>query len=501
MPASPAVTPDRDTFVRLAAEATLVPVVQQLLADTETPVSLFTRLRDEPGAFLLESVQGGERWASHSYIGLDPFQVLTAHGDRCVLQRDGQTETRTGNPVQLLRALLAEQTAATVEGLPRFAGGAVGFFGYDVVRWVERIPTHIQADTDVPDAAWVIPGSLLVFDNLSHRLQLVRLARTGDGIDPGQAYDRAVADLARLRERLRTPAAPPLPATTPDIDAEPEWRADRTQADFEDAVDRAKEHIRSGDVFQLVLSQRFAARTHATPWDVYRALRVVNPSPYMYFLNLPGVKVVGASPELLFRVEGRDLTVRPIAGTRPRGRNPAEDAALEAELRADPKEVAEHVMLIDLGRNDVGRVAEMGSVRLVDRMVVERYSHVMHLVSSVTGTLRVGCDAFDAFASAFPAGTLTGAPKVRAMQLIEEMEPTRRGVYGGAVGYFGFDGAADLAIAIRTLIATPDGELTFQAGAGIVYDSDPRAEYQETLHKSGALRRAIKLAHRGLDVL
>jgi anthranilate synthase component 1 len=489
--------PAREAFVAMATQGNVIPVYRELIADTETPVSLFRRLGDVPGTFLLESVEGGEKWASHSFIGLDPFLTLEAHGDQLTITRGDSVEQHTGDPVEALRTLMAGFKPVEVAGLPRFIGGAVGFFGYDTVRFVEEIPELAAPHgLEMPDAAWLFPSTLVVFNNLSHRLQLVHLVRLEPGEDASAAYDQAAEAIARLEDRLSQPVAGrPKPKGGP-----VEVSANFTQDAYCAAVEQVKEHIRKGDVFQLVLSQRFQTPALAHPFDVYRALRVINPSPYMYYLRFATATVVGASPELLFRVAGETLTVRPIAGTRPRGATPEEDVANEASLLADEKERAEHVMLIDLGRNDVGRVSALGSVRVVDQMVIERYSHVMHLVSSVTGTLRAGLDAFDALKSTFPAGTLSGAPKVRAMQLIEAFEPVKRGLYGGAVGYFSFNGDADLAIAIRTLVATDDA-FTFQAGGGIVYDSVPELEYQETLHKSRALRRAIELAAGGLPTL
>jgi len=399
------------------------------------------------------------------------------------------------NSLDALHEILRAYVPVHFEGLPRFAGGAVGYFSYDTARLLERLP-EIATDNDaIPDALWMLPGELVIFDNRTQRVVLMHLARVTATDDPDPAYSLAEERLNHLHALISSPAgvehAPRLPGTAP-VD----FRANFTRAGFEEAVESVQQHIRAGDIFQMVLSQRFTVETDAPTFGVYQALRVINPSPYLYYLRFPEVTIIGSSPELLLRLEGRKLTVRPIAGTRPRGATDAEDRALEASLRTDPKEIAEHVMLIDLGRNDVGHVAEIGSVRLEDRMVVERYSHVMHLVSSVTGILAKGLDAIDAFRATFPAGTLTGAPKIRAMELIERFEPVRRGLYGGAVGYFSFNGDADLAIAIRSLSARR-GIMAFQAGAGIVYDSVPSREYEETLHKASALRRAIEVAHAG----
>jgi anthranilate synthase component 1 len=492
-----ALTPDRETFRALAAQGNLIPVSLTLLADMETPVSIFRRFESEPYAFLLESVQGGERWASHSFIGVRPFATLRAEGRDVTVTVDGETRHLETDPVEALRTLLGSFAPVEYPGLPRFAGGAVGYFGYDTVRHFERLPVLAEDDLPMPDACFMLAEDMVVFHHLSCNIQLLHMARLAPGEDADAAYDRAEAAIAALHTRLAAPM-PPLAAKT--SDAPLTFSANFTEAQFLDTVEAAKEHIRAGDIFQVVLSQRFSVDTPATPFDIYRALRAINPSPYMYCLRFPESTVVGASPEVLFRVEGTELTVRPIAGTRPRGRTPEEDLALEASLKADPKELAEHVMLIDLGRNDVGRVAALGSVKVVDQMVIERYSHVMHLVSSVSGTLASGLDAFDALKATFPAGTLSGAPKVRAMELIEKFEPTRRGLYGGVVGYVGFNGNADLAIAIRTLVAFGDTKV-FQTGAGIVYDSDPSSEYQETLAKARAIRRAIECAHAGLHSL
>ncbi|HEY9724702.1 MAG TPA: anthranilate synthase component I family protein [Oscillatoriaceae cyanobacterium] len=481
-------TPERAAFRALAAEGGLIPLMLERPCHGETVPDLFRRLLDEPTAFLLESLPGD----GPACMGLKPLAVLRAEGSRVTIEEGDRRTVQESDPIQALRELLQTYAPASSIGLPRFAG-AVGYFGYDTVRHIERLPEHAAAGLPMPEACWLIPGELVEVDPKAERLRMVHLAKLAPGEDVDAAYDRARASLEALDARLRAPLSkgePPL------HDEAPTFVPGMSREQFCDEVESLKEHIRAGDIFQGVLSQRFEARSDAAPFAVYEALRAINPSPYMYCLKLPEATVVGASPELLFRLEGETLTVRPIAGTRPRGRTPDEDQAHETSLKADPKELAEHVMLVDLGRNDVGRVAAIGSVRVADRMVIERYSHVMHLVSSVEGRLPGDRDAFDAFRATFPAGTLSGAPKIEAMTLIERHEPVRRGLYGGTVGYFGFDGDAQLAIAIRTTVAI-DGTYYFQTGAGIVYDSEPEKEYQETLDKARALRAAITRAHTG----
>lgn len=487
--------PDLETFRGLTRQGNVIPVWIDLPAHGESPVSLFQRLDAGDTVFLLESAEGDGQWAAHSFIGVSPWLVLRARGGSVTITDAEGTRAVQANSLDSLHEILRAYVPIHFDGLPRFAGGAVGYFSYDTARLLERLP-EIAADEDaIPDALWMLPGEMVIFDNRAQRVMLMHLARVAVGDDPDTVYALAEDRLGKLHALITSPVSPKNFVGAPGA-ATLDFRANFTRADFELAVESVQEHIRAGDIFQMVLSQRFTVETDAEPFDVYQALRAINPSPYLYYLRFPEITIIGSSPELLLRLEGRKLTVRPIAGTRPRGATATEDRALEASLRADPKEIAEHVMLIDLGRNDVGRVAEIGSVRLEDRMVVERYSHVMHIVSSVTGTLAKGLDAIDAFRATFPAGTLTGAPKIRAMELIERFEPVRRGLYGGAVGYFSFNGDADLAIAIRSL-SVRNGTVTFQAGAGIVYDSIPSREYEETLHKASALRRAIEVAHAG----
>jgi anthranilate synthase component 1 len=500
-------------FRAAATRGNLVPIYRELVCDGDTPVSAYARFGRRPHTFLLESVVGGEKWAAYSFIGVGPRAVLTARGSRYeILRYDVENggapsreegESPGGDPTRVLGALLAQFRPVPQPGLPRFFGGAVGYLGYDVVRAFEQLPSLRPDQLGLPEACFIVTDTLLIFDNLRQTVKVVANAVVDSPADAERAYasactriDEVVAALERPAPRLR-----PIDPRAGEVAAP--LSSNTTREGYKDAVVRAKEYILAGDVFQVVLSQRFeAARAGADPFDVYRALRVVNPSPYMFHLDFGDTQVTGASPEVLVRVAEADgehkktVWVRPIAGTRPRGRTLEEDARLEAELRSDIKERAEHVMLIDLGRNDVGRVARVGTVRLEEQMVIERYSHVMHLVSQVAGEMAPGRDALDVLRACFPAGTLTGAPKIRAMQIIEELEPARRGVYGGAVGYVSFGGNLDLAIAIRTLV-THGERVYLQAGAGIVADSDPDAEYEESLSKARAVVRALAMARPG----
>jgi anthranilate synthase component 1 len=487
--------PSRAEFRAFAAQGNLVPVWREVLLDCDTPVSAYLKIQGERGGFLLESVEGGERWAAYSFLAPAPRTLLRVRGKTLFVERDGGViqETRGDDPLTLVRDLVLSRKPAGIQGLPRFFGGAVGYLGYDMVRHWERLPCTAPDALGLPDALFWLTDSLVVFDNLKHEARVLALAVVDRDVD--RAYDEACARIEALLERLRRPA---IAATGAHAQGPLEVRTDHTREEFERSVERAKEYVRAGDIIQVVLSQRFEARAPgADPFDVYRALRTLNPSPYMFYLCFPEVALAGASPEVLVRVEGRTVETRPIAGTRPRGTTPEEDRRLEQELCADPKERAEHIMLLDLGRNDLGRVCQAGTLAVPERMIVERYSHVMHLVSGVRGTLAPGRDGFDALRAAFPAGTLSGAPKVRAMEIIEEMERSRRGPYGGAVGYLGYGGNVDLCIAIRTLFALGE-RFIVQAGAGIVADSDPAAEYQETVNKARAVLKAIEMAREGL---
>jgi len=486
--------PPREDFLALAERGDLIPVSREILADLETPVSAFLKIHRGPYGFLLESVQGGERWGRFSFLGTEPIRVLRVRGhDVEVEEADGsRTGGTTDDPLGELKRLLGSHRVVSVPGLPRFVGGAVGYLGYDTVRAFERLPVAAEDDLALPDLSMLLVQSVLVFDNVAQTIRVVSHADLGDCSSPERAYDAAVARIDALVARLQEPV--PRPEAAPES-VGGELRANMTPATYQRLVERAKEYIRAGDVIQVVLAERFEMPLAAAPFDVYRCLRTVNPSPYMFYLALGSDAVAGASPEVMARVEDDEVTVRPIAGTRPRGTSERDDAALAAELLADPKELAEHVMLLDLGRNDVGRVARVGTVEVTERLVVERYSHVMHLVSNVRGRLAGAHDCFDAFRATFPAGTLTGAPKIRAMEIIEELEPVRRGVYGGAVGYFGYGGSMDTAIAIRSVLMR-DGRAFIQAGAGIVADSDPEAEHRECVNKARAVVQAVGMAER-----
>jgi anthranilate synthase component 1 len=487
-----------DAFAALGREGyNRVPLHRRVLADLDTPLSTYLKLADRPYSYLLESVQGGEKWGRYSIIGLPSQTRLRVQGHHVALERGGEVleQARVDDPLAWVAAFRQRYRAPEVPGLPRFTGGLVGYFGYDAVRYIEpRLGDCPKPDPlGLPDILLLESDEVLVFDNLKGMLYCIVHADPGE---PG-AWERAHGRLNALVDGLHGPTPGYRPGTTSLQVAEADFVSGFTRDGFEAAVDRIKRYIVDGDCMQVVLSQRLSIPYRAAPLDLYRALRCLNPSPYMFFLNLGGFHIVGSSPEILTRLEGETLTVRPIAGTRPRGATEAEDQALERELLADPKERAEHLMLIDLGRNDVGRVAEIGSVRVTEQMVIERYSHVMHIVSNVEGRLRPGLDAMDALRATFPAGTVSGAPKVRAMEIIDELEPVKRGVYAGAVGYVDWRGNMDTAIAIRTAVIK-DGTLHIQAGAGIVADSVPAREWDETMNKGRATFRAVATAEAGL---
>jgi anthranilate synthase component I len=488
-----------EEFVELARRGTFVPVYKEILADLLTPVSAFLKIAEHADyAFLLESVEGGEQVARYSFLGKDPFLVLRTEDGHTVLERSGETERIDEPFLGALRRLMSQYRSPYVPDLPRFTGGAVGFFGYDAAPWFEPAlseawEAHAGQGRPEHRAAFMLFDTVLAFDHVKHRILIIANARITPDEDLETLYQFACARIGFLERELerslsREGGREPKPVAV---------EANTSRADFEAAVRTAKEHIAAGDVYQVVLSQRFTAAVDADPLTVYRALRHVNPSPYMYFLRLGGLSLVGSSPEMLVRVEGRRVETHPIAGTRPRGRSDEEDLRLGEELKRDEKERAEHVMLVDLGRNDLGRVCEYGSVRVPQFMTLERYSHVMHLVSKVEGRLAEDLDRLDALVACFPAGTVSGAPKIRAMEIIAGLEPAPRGPYAGAVGYLDFAGNLDCCIAIRTIVLE-NGVASVQAGAGIVADSNPAAEYQESCDKARALLRAIELAQAGL---
>jgi anthranilate synthase component 1 len=495
------VRPDRETFRALARRGPAVLLVHEVLADFDTPLATFRKLDDGRTAFLFESAEGGERWGRYSFIGVGSRATLVA--------RPGEVEVRTpdgverhplpegpaGDPLAHLRVLLRDLAPVEPPDLPRFAGGAVGYLGYDWVRCVERLPSENPDDLGVPMCFFRFPEIVLVHDRRRQRLSVLYAAPVPNPDDADRAYDEGLEKIDSVLARLRRPLPPLDP---PDVLEPAEVTSTMTRERYHETVKRAKEYIQAGDVFQVVPSQRFTLPLRTDPFAIYRWLRASNPSPYLFFIRCDDHLVVGSSPEILVRLEGREIILRPIAGTHPRGATEEEDLKREQELRSDPKERAEHLMLVDLGRNDVGRVGEIGSVRVDEFEVVERYSQVMHLVSNIRGSLRDGLDAVDVLRATFPAGTLTGAPKVRAMEIIEELESTRRGVYGGSVGYIDYRGNMDMCIAIRTLLIK-DGRIHLQAGGGVVADSDPEREYLETLQKAQALRLAIERAEQGIE--
>jgi len=475
-----------------------VPMMREVLADLDTPLSTYLKLVQGPYAYLFESVQGGEKWGRYSIIGLPCRTVLKITGDQFVIEDEGEVIDSGSNddPLDLVRSFCEDYRVPEVAGMPRFTGGLVGYFGYDTVRYIETHlgPVHKPDPVGAPDILLMVSEEVLVFDNLAGRLYVVT------HVDPHaeDAFETGNMRLDELVTRLRETPVETLDSGGHAV-SESDFVSSFAQEEFEEAVEDAREYIRNGDIMQVVLSQRLSIAYDAHPINMYRALRTVNPSPYMYFLDMEDFQIVGSSPEILVRLEDGMVTVRPIAGTRRRGRDREDDLRLERELMSDPKELAEHLMLVDLGRNDVGRVARVGTVKLTEKMVVERYSHVMHIVSNVEGQLDPQHDAIDVLKATFPAGTVTGAPKVRAMEIIDELEPDKRGIYAGAVGYIGWHGNMDTAIAIRTAVIA-DGTLHIQAGAGIVADSIPRNEWMETMNKGRAIFRAVAMASAGMDL-
>jgi anthranilate synthase component 1 len=479
--------PDLKEIQRLRAHGNVIPVYKSVIADFLTPVSAFLKLeKDRPFAFLLESVEGGETLARYSFLGCDPFLVCR--------YRKGQPASEF---MQTLRSTLGRFKSVRVPNLPPFTGGAVGYFGYEMIRTIEDIPDTGHDDVGVDDAVLMFYKTVLAFDHLRHQIHIISNLLVDESKEPLELqYAQASAEILRIESLLRAPLEPPVSTWSGE---ELQVRSNFEKSDYLNAVRRAKEYIAAGDIFQVVLSQRFEVELKTSPFEIYRALRIVNPSPYMYFLKMPEAAIVGSSPEMLVRIQGDDVSYRPIAGTRPRGAGDAEDERLAQELKADEKERAEHIMLVDLGRNDLGRVCNYGTVRVEELMFIERYSHVMHLVSSLRGQLPGTIDRLDTMMACFPAGTVSGAPKVRAMEIIDELEPTRRGVYSGAIMYLDFSNNLDSCIAIRTLVVKGNKGY-IQAGGGIVADSNPENEYMETVNKSRALLRAIQLAQRGFEL-
>ena len=482
--------PSFSEFKQMAEQGDIIPVYQEFLADVETPVSAYLKIRDKRFSYLLESAEGGERWGRYSFIGYKPYVVVMSRGREVEIEEEGETTILKDveNPLFVLRDLSRRFTPVTSDDLAPFQGGLVGYFNFDLVRKWEYLPGVDPEDKDVPECLFAASQRLIVFDHFKHRMTVVAFALLRNGKDMEEVYSQACQEIEEMKEELGRPL--PVYSKSDDFSLS-ELQPNFKKEEFEAVVRKAKDYIVAGDIIQVVLSQRFSGELSGEDFLLYRNLRSVNPSPYMFYLNFGEIKLIGASPEILVRLTDRKIDLRPIAGTRPRGNTQEADLGLEEDLISDPKERAEHIMLVDLGRNDVGKVAVAGSVTVPDLMVVERYSHVMHIVSSVEGTLKPDRDSYDLFMSAFPAGTVSGAPKIRAMEIISELEPTARGPYAGAVGYFAFNGNMDFCITIRT-IAVIKNQLSIQVGAGIVADSSPEEEYQETLRKGGAMFRAIE---------
>jgi len=491
-------TPSFDNFTALSRRGNVIPVFRDIIADTETPVTMLMKLRTHPSVFLLESVEGGEKWGRYSFIGTSYHTVFSVRKDEVFITRPAGVETMKhgGDPLNILRNEMSRYRPVEIAGLPRFYGGAVGFLGYDMVRYFERLPENTVDELKTDEAIFILTDTMIVFDNIKHTISVVACARIETDTDLREAYDEAIRKIDDLIALIRKPA----PAVTKKRSCLSVATgngngvtSNMSPAAFTTIVEKARDYIHAGEAIQVVLSQRFEKKNDLDPVDLYRALRYINPSPYMFYLAFENVTLIGSSPEVMVRTEEGRAELRPIAGTRRRGHSEQDDRALADELLQDPKERAEHYMLVDLGRNDLGRIARIGSVQVTQLLNVERYSHVMHLVSTVQAELAAGKDCYDVVKATFPAGTLTGAPKIRAMEIIEELETSRRGPYGGAVGYFSYSGNMDFCITIRT-ITVKNGTLYIQTGAGIVADSDPEREYEETVNKAMAMMTAIELA-------
>ncbi len=492
--------PDFKTFKGLTDRGNLIPVYTELMADLETPLSAYMKVGNSPYSFLLESVEGGEKWARYSFIGINPQSIFVATDNSSYLLENKRKTMESTSPdfMKLLEDIMKGYRPAIDQSLPDFTGGAVGYISYDWVKRFEKVPDTARDELKLPLAIFVLTDTCIVFDNLRHKIIVIANALLNNE-SQAKTYRRSLSKIEGIVKLLKKPLKYRIKKNKPNKRIL--FRSNFAREKFMKIVERARKYIEDGEIIQVVLSQRFETETKkkVDPIDVYRALRLINPSPYMYYLNFDSIKIAGSSPELLVKLKGREMTLRPIAGTRKRGANPEEDKKLEDELRSDSKERAEHIMLVDLGRNDLGRVAVPGTVKLNDLMHIEKYSHVMHLVSTVTGTISEGLNCFDLLRSAFPAGTVTGAPKVRAMQIIEELEGTKRGPYAGAVGYFGFNGNMDMAINLRTAIFA-GGKTYIQAGAGIVYDSIPDREYEETVNKAKGMLKAVEMASQGFKI-
>ncbi|MDY6912167.1 MAG: anthranilate synthase component I [Chloroflexota bacterium] len=488
--------PDRETFKRKASKGSLIPVCREIAADLDTPVSVFLKLGQEPPTFLLESVEQGENLGRYSFMGLGYSQVLESRGNQATVHNGSEKQTITlegRDPLHLIQEILNERQAIKISGLPPFCGGAVGYLSYDIVNFFEELPQCSHDELDLPDCVFLFTDTMLAFDHVQHKMKIIANAYV-DG-DADAAYNQAVSKIEGIVANLARPLPPESQTliATDEASGKGELDSNFSKEEFTGIVSTAKEYIAAGDAIQIVLSQRLRRQTSAKPFDIYRALRMLNPSPYMFYLDLGDFKLIGSSPEVLVKTEGNRAEARPIAGTRPRGATEEEDQALTEELLADPKERAEHVMLVDLARNDLGRVCQYGTVKVPELMTIEKYSHVSHIVSQVEGKLNPNEDAFSLLRASFPAGTVSGAPKIRAMEIIAELEKTKRGPYAGAVGYFDFSGNMDTCITIRTIVMKGD-TVYLQGGAGIVADSDPPTEHQETLNKLKALERAVSIA-------
>ncbi len=487
--------PSLKEFIKKAKKGNLIPVYQEILADFETPVSAFTKIDTGDYAYLLESAERGKKLGRYSFLGSNPSLIFKSKGKRIEIIREGKKETRkVSDPLVTLKKLMAQYKFVKVKGLPRFIGGIVGYLSYDMVRFFEKLPDKNPDDLNLPDAIFLLTDTILIFDHLEHKIKVISNAHIKK--NPKKAYQEAIRKIEKLISQLKKPLS--QKSKIKNQKSKIKIKSNLTKEAFKKSIRKAKEYIKEGDIIQVVFSQRLETKITVDPFDIYRTLRTINPSPYMYYLKCKDLRLIGSSPEILVRLEEGMVEVRPIAGTRPRGRTEKEDRALEKELLADPKERAEHIMLVDLGRNDVGRVAEFGTVKVNELMAIERYSHVIHIVSDVTGRLKKDRDSFDVLRASFPAGTVTGAPKIRAMEIIDELEPVRRGPYAGAVGYFSFSENLDTCITIRTIVIKGN-QAYIQAGAGIVADSIPEREYQETMNKAKALIKAIENAEKGLE--